>query len=101
MDTAEFLHLVDFSGQRDANFLTDEQEVGLESWISLKYLVLGDPPFQAFILKRFVVSRLNGAKKFPSLNLVLAKIEISRGRVVSSAVTAGLDRRGGKLCHEN
>ena len=24
VDTAEFLHLVDFSGQRDANFLTDE-----------------------------------------------------------------------------
>ena len=45
VDTAEFLHLVDFSGQRDANFLTDEQAVGIESCISLKYLALGDPSF--------------------------------------------------------
>ena len=40
VDTSELFHLLDLPGQRDAEFLTDEQTVGIKPWIGLEYLAL-------------------------------------------------------------
>ena len=97
MDTSELFHLLDLPGQRDAEFLADEQTVGIKPWIGLEYLALCYSPLQAFFLKRIVVRLLDSAKEFPGLNRVYAKLKISWSWIIPSIATSGLYRRSGQV----